>query len=119
MPSVGGIIGLRAVAARMLGAISLNAGGADDAAGRKYPSPQGRLKESLRRPSGLDWCSRATYCGATGSKSIGCFNNVNMPGGSGLSALASNSDTCHISVWLSTWLKAGIPERRIPLATFQ
>src|ERR1700678_1561268 len=53
------------------------------------------------------------------SRFSGCFSRSSATAGSGLSAFASSTLTCHISVSESTCLYDGMPERRMPLATFQ
>jgi hypothetical protein len=44
---------------------------------------------------------------------------LSAAGGSGLSAFASSTLTCQISVLVNCVLKSGIPVKRMPLATFQ
>jgi hypothetical protein len=67
----------------------------------------------------------ASYFLAGGSVTAGAgaavcpFKTATAAGGSGLSAFASSTLTCHISVSLSSSLYDGMPVSRIPLATFQ
>lgn len=55
--------------------------------------------------------------GAAGE--VSPFRMATAACGSGLSALASRTLTCHIWVSVRTSLYAGMPVKRMPLATFQ